>query len=220
MTFATNDCDLHQVRKIVLKSAIIPNTSYNVSSQYNRLYIEHSLGATTSYAITPGQYTMAQFLASLIAVLPAGTTIVQNPITRKLTFAMAGATFKLFAFPQNPMGRILGISEDTAAGLSTFDIPGLPNLTGLRHMYVASNALSNQTVMVTNNKEKINVFADFPVTVPFGETQPYEGFDGGMNFSDFGSKKNINSIDIRLLDEHGNVLELNGHNWVLIFRVW
>ena len=219
MFFNTNDSDLHQIRKVVLKSAIIPNTCYNVSEHYNTLYLQHSLDATTSYAITPGQYTLAHLISALLAVLPAGTTIVQNPITRKLTFGMTG-TFKLFAFPKNPMGRILGIAEDTAAGLSTFNITGLPNLTGLRHIYVQSSVLSNQTVMVTNDKSKHPIFCDFPVTVPWGESQAYDGWDGGTNQQDFMARKNINAVDIKLLDEHNQVLELNGHDWVMIFRVW
>ena len=46
ITYKTNDNDLHQIRRVVLKSAIIPNSQYNIHHNNNTfVFIEGALSA-------------------------------------------------------------------------------------------------------------------------------------------------------------------------------
>jgi len=74
--------------------------------------------------------------------------------------------------------------------------------------------------MLSNDKQKQNVLCNVPVTIPFGGTVSLEEDDSTLDFSVFHGKKNISTVDIKLLDEDNNVLDLNGLDWVLIFRVY
>jgi hypothetical protein len=41
-----------------------------------------------------------------------------------------------------------------------------------------------------------------------------------LDYTEFYGARNISTIDITLLDENNNVLDLNGLDWVLTFRVY
>ena len=217
-TFNTNDDDLHQVKSVILKSAIIPNTQYNVNDTNNVLTYRQG-GVPVSVELMQGQYSISSFITSMqILCAPIGLTIVQHEITKKLllgtTTAIQWLNIKL-----NPMAIILGIEEDTVEDVMVYTPSAIPNLRGLQHLYIASNMLSSNTSMVTEDSHKINVFADITINVPFGAVQIVDNDSKTLDRTDFGSKKNIISIDIRLLDVHNRVIDLNGHDFTLIFVV-
>lgn len=224
INFSTNDTDLHQVRQIKLKSAIIPNTMYNIN-QYNNIFRYKIAGVFgTDVVLTIGQYTLTDLMDSLAAQILADTTIVvgiaENQRTRKLSFTTATDIEFLSKAQGNPLGDVLGIYTGSGADTALFFADGLPNLMGLRHVYIGSNAMSNNTSMITNDKQKINIFSDIPIDVPFGGLQTYVGDTSTLHYVDFASKKNISSIDITLVDENQNILELNGQDFVLVFAVY
>jgi hypothetical protein len=74
--------------------------------------------------------------------------------------------------------------------------------------------------MITVDKGKQNVFCNIGVNVSFGVTQILEEDDHTLDFAEFNGSKNISDIDITLIDDRNNTLDLNGHDWELIFRVY
>jgi hypothetical protein len=220
-TFSTNDYDLHQARRIMLKSAIIPNTQYNINNN-NRTLTWEIAGVPTSVSITAGQYTLAQFITAIEAAAIAITlTVTQDAITGKLTLATVTAVEWIDSVDGNAMANVLGIEIGAGSGADgvSFVPSGLPNLMGLRQVYISSSMLSNNTAMITEDKQKINVFADIPIDVPYGALQIVDNAADTLDYTDFHSKKNISISDIKLLDENDNVVELNGADFTLIFHV-
>ena len=76
IVYKTNDSDLHQIKKVILKSAIIPNTQYNVNKYNNTFHFPNTLNATTDYVVPVGQYT-TETLINTLQTMVSGLTITQ-----------------------------------------------------------------------------------------------------------------------------------------------
>jgi hypothetical protein len=223
--FRINDNDLNQIKRVVLKTAIIPNTQYNIN-QYNNVFdLNSALSGNVNVTIPIGQYTTSTLITEINALVqPTLPSFVlsQDLLTQKLNFFNGLDVIDILTKKNNPLNTIadvIGIKADQSG--TTFLADSLPCLTGLQHIYIGSQALSNSSAMITNDRAKINVFADLPVDVDFGKNQTLENSDNtSLNYSDFHSYKNLSSIDIELTDEHDNPIELNGKNFVLVFRVF
>ena len=221
--FNTNDNDLHQIKRITLKSVIIPNTQYNITHHNNMLYLPTTLTDATHYVIPVGQYTTDQLITALKEVIddniaPETVDITQDCLTHKLTFALTDGYMDVVK-SMNPMAYVLGI-ETTKIDVNSYTCDNLPNLSGLNHIYISSQALSNHTQMITHDKKKQNVFADITMKVCFGQTQYTDEDTNSLDYVVFHSRKNISRLDIKLMDEHNNELDLNGRDWTLVFRVY
>jgi hypothetical protein len=86
-----------------------------------------------------------------------------------------------------------------------------------------SSALANQTQLLTgaSGEVKFPIFAEIPITTAFGTyTVDNTNSSNTLDYSDFHSYKNCSQIDIRLVDESGRAVELNGLPWILILRVY
>ena len=135
----------------------------------------------------------------------------------------AGKNFSLYSLESqtsaNPMATVLGIDKDYLLQTDVL-VDALPDLVGLKHIYVSSNALSNNVSLIENNKKRINIFCDIPITVDFGKFQIEDNDANTLDYTDFHSRKNISTIDIKLMNELNETLDLNGLDWVLVFRVY
>ena len=220
--FRTNDNELHQISRIVLKSIVVPNTQYNINIHTNTLYLPTSLSEVTKYTIKPGQYKTNDLITELKKVVNdtvgGGFNITQDPISFLLTLSVTAGTMDIYK-ENNPMAFILGIESEHKA-TNIYECEKLPNLSGLNHIYISSQALSNHTQMVTSLQNKQNVFADVTVKVCFGQIQYADEDTNSLDYVVFHGKKNISKIDIQLLDDWNNELDLNGRDWTLVFRIY
>jgi hypothetical protein len=222
--FNTNDNDLHQIKRITLKSVVIPNTQYNINKYNNTLYFPTSHTATTDYVIKQGQYTTSELITAIntavnAVISPAVLQITQDLADQKLTFTLSAGTMDIHDDTQNRMAKVLGI--DTGLnGVSVYVCDHLPNLSGLGHIYISSQALSNHTQMISHDKQKQNVFADVTMKVGFGQSQYTDEDSNSLDYVVFPGLKNISRLDIKLMDENNNELDLNGRDWTIIFRVF
>jgi hypothetical protein len=218
--YKTNDSDLHQIKKVVLKSAIIPNTMYNINKHNNRLHLPNTLESDTDYTIPEGQYTTQSLITALEAILPS-MVITQDELTQKLTFTMTGGQFSVFSDKGvNPMCDVLGMLTATSSMVGVYTCEALPDLAGLNNIYISSQTLSNHSAMIASEKLKKDIFCNIPMDVPFGVTKVSDEDETSLDYSVFSSRKNISSIDITLLDENNNELDLQGADWIIILRVY
>lgn len=219
ITFQTSDRDLANVRQIELKSAIIPNTYYNVNSNNNTWLFNNTLNGTSTFTIPVGQYTTSTLITELQSQVP-GLTVTQSTLTEKLSFNIAGTYDFTSLADGNLMAPLLGI-ENTQNGLAgTTVADNMPDLTGLRHVYLFSNTLTDD-VMHRAGKVRQNVFATIPITVPFGNSQVHEEAGGSDTHDDhrYIRTRDISNIDMKLLDSDDNVIDLNGLEWEVILKV-
>lgn len=224
LKFHTNDSDIHLINSIQLKSGVIPNTQYNVNSNNNIFRFATSLNATLLYTVPVGQYNVTTYMDALkvaidTVITPETVDITQSPLTHKLTITQSSGTFQMLGTDTNDAARVFGVEVDSPVGLTTYTASSLPNLIGLRHIFIGSSTMSNNTTLVTDDQNKFPIFADIVITVPFGATQTIDNSSNDLDFTRFGSRKNISTIDIELLDEYNRTVDLNGLDWHLVFKV-
>lgn len=221
--FKTNDRDLHQVHRVILKTVVFPNSVYNIRAPNNVPFIGGPDIAAMG-PIEPGQYNLSQFMAALKGVLDAASTpwtwtVAQDPITRRLMFTKNGGE-EFFIYGKsdlNSMWREMGSKTTTeSSGLTAFT-SGMPDLSGLRHVYIES--LSSGAQILTGNVNKYSVLGDFPISVQFGSYQTVEYDNHTLNQVTYRGSKQLSTFDLRFTDDQNRELNLNGFDWVLIFEV-
>jgi hypothetical protein len=223
MEFRTNDRDLHQVHRIMLKTVCFPNAHYNI----NRYNNEFFLGGNDIAEVPPieiGQYNLSQFMTALKEALDSASTpwtwtIVQDPITRRLIFTKSGGD-EFFIYGKvdgNKMWRESGSKVTVQSVGLTAITSGIPDLSGLRHVYVESLSVGAQ--ILTGNVNKYSILADFPISVPFGSYQTIEYDDHTNNQITYRGSKQLSSFDLRFTDDQNRELSLGGLDWVLVFVI-
>lgn len=223
MEFRTNDRDLHQVHRVLLKTVVFPNTHFNIN-RYNNTFF---LGGDDIDEIPPipiGQYNLSQFLTALkdaldSASMPWTWTIVQDPISRKLIFTKSGGVeFTIYGKNEfNKMWRESGNKETVQSVGLTAITSGIPDLSGLRHVYVESLSVGAQ--ILTGNVNKYSILADFPISVPFGSYQTIEYDDHTTNQITYRGSKQLSAFDLRFTDDQNRELSLGGLDWILVFVI-
>lgn len=221
----SNDYFLHQIRRIIVKAITMPNTGYNVNSYYNTITYDTG-GGDLSVTIPVGNYGNLTdlFDAVVVAFGAAGVPIVVTYVTDALTLK----TTLTFAVPvtlhaSSTASHIIGMDQkvDTAS-LAVQILPAIPDLAGLKKVYIASHRLSSSAAMITSESEpQFNVLTEIEMDV--GYTFVAHRTIDVLNASDEMTSAdpiNVSSVDIQLYDERLNPVDLNGHDFWITLKVF
>lgn len=213
---------LQDAKAVLLKSAKIPNTQYNVNSNNNTWVFPNTRNGGTIYTIPVGQYTINSLISELESLVD-GLTITQDSITFKLTISMSTGTFDIIADKNtNPFGYfVLGGKTEILGSGGPVVLDSIPDLTGLKTVYLISNSLAPFGCMCTSERMMKSIFCSIPINAEYGEYELHEEHSAlTLDFTRFASR-NINSIDITLVDSQTmRPVELNGLDYELVFRVY
>jgi len=228
-----DDYFLHQVKKVVVKSIIIPNTSYNITDKNNKLIIDYN-GVIKLIALQTGQYTSFELEDAIItafALIGVTLTIAENQYTKvyELTFdqvtSIISITNSLNTYGQlGTLHRVLGLdvldTNDTPSGL-TYTAPHLRDLSGLKKVYIGSNTLGNTTSLISSDKTKRNIFTEVDIEAKWGYIE-HRVIDDLNNIDEhtYYAPKDISVIDISLYDQNLEPLDLNGHEFELVLKIF
>jgi len=223
--FSSDDPDLGQVHRVHLKTAIVPNTEYNVNSKSKSIDI--TAGDMLAVADLPeGQYNITELIAALkvvldVAAAPNTFTITQSALTKKLTFVKsAGNEFTVGV--ESDVARLIGQRlAKTSVGL-TMTSDGIPDLSGMRLVVFKSFTLGKFKISggdTALESRKTNVLGSTPMTAPFGGVLKDEQTEETLDSHYFAGYKNISRFDISLVDEDDELLELNNVEWLLELEV-
>jgi hypothetical protein len=190
--------------------ASIPFTFYNINSSNNVL--NYSIGGTNySFIIAQGNYNVVNLKDYLMSNLP-GFIITYSPITNKYTFTQ---NYYGFSFLNTSTClNILGFSQQTITsnGTSLTSTQSV-NLNPIRCVCICSDLPSSNISL--NSKNKNNILCSIPIT-----TQP-NSIITYLNHNNFKINTYANvlsSIRIQLMDQDGNLLNLNGTNWSMTIQ--
>lgn len=208
---------------IVVKHVSFPNVFYNVNALNNVFAFFNGVTVKT-VSLPIGQYNMSKFLTDLNALLAAdGLTITQSTLTNKLTITnTSGSNVTVYFDHLNSMYKLLGLSENAnILNTSSYNLLNLPALQGIQHVYINSASLSKANNMVSPNTVQVtSSVVMVPVNVPFGQNVHYETQHEELDLINYDGVKDLSSIDIKLLDIEGNILDLNGHNFTMILKAY
>lgn len=221
--FNLNDYLLHNTQRVLLKSAFIPNTAYNVSTFKNTLVYDAGAGIQT-LTFTPGQYNLTELMALFVSEFAAATPSVTfgytyNTNTSKLTFTSTPAL--LLYGDTSTISELIGLEPVPTAVIVSQTMANVVNLSGLQKVYIGSSVIAKGTSMTSSDKEHINIFTEIPITGAYGEIEHRVLNDlHSIDESTHAVPFNISSPDITLYDQDLNILDLNGANYQIVLKVF
>lgn len=162
--------------------------------------ITHFLAAG-SYSITTLISTINTHIAPFIATY--------EPIQNKILFSGAGLITLELQYGPGYLGNVFGYTAnpEPANPLET----NLINLNLTSNIYVASRALTTYYNSIFN-KKKANVFQVVPVDV---NAYGYVAYENELETIFKCDTQTFSNLDIQLLDDFGEIIDLNGQNWIL-----
>ena len=199
-------------KKMKVLNYKIPLSIYNVSSTYStNIFIVEETGTPRTITLTAGLYTTTtlptQIQTQLNSGGGSGYTVLFDNITQKLTFSNSTA-FKILLSGYNKMAEFLGFpaSDTTSATshVSTYCV----SMTPIRNLFLCVNEL----------KTNIKCSSQFQKATPCA-ILPYNCNINNFTFNDTEIEYNIQSMskrtnwEIKLIDDTGEIAELNNINW-------
>jgi hypothetical protein len=213
------------VKRIVLKNISIPNVGYNIVSTENDTFSFRVATVQKDILVPEGFYSINELITALEAdaeAIAVGLSITLNTITGKLQFTST-TPIQYLSAPTNSMARTLGILQGTVSDVALFDAEGLPDLTGDTELYIASEALSDGANLVDAVLQAVPVLGIVPIRVPFGSIQHIEVSDADVDevvYLDQDTGKSIQSMDIKVYNDRGKIVNLQGLDWVMILKLY
>jgi hypothetical protein len=205
---------------ISVTNAQIPSSFYIINETNNVLVYNYIDTTVRTITLTKGNYNATNIISEIQSKLTiAGTpiTITIDKITGKLLFSQYGTTI---SFYQNPLSSLLGLFTESSVLTSTtisdalgvINAPYPLNLLGVKQLLIKSSALcisSYDSRTLGLNDAIVSIPCN---SAPFGlilfESQT--DLDKHLLISN-----SIEQIDIRISDEHDNLINFNNVNWCI-----
>lgn len=196
-----------------LQNANIPYSFYSITSVDNTLKWGLVTGPVFTYNVEPGNYTVTQLITVIQAAMGSAYTITFSSITCKLLITHTTSNFVIYA---SSINHILGFSKTTNTTSSGNSLTGRDcvNLNQIRALNIECNFPTyNVNVAQAYNQ---NILATIPVYVAPFSIITYE------NPNNFRTNLYINKLDqiqIRIIDNNGLLVNLNGINYQMTLQL-
>lgn len=229
-----------------IENVMIPKTFYDIDSTNNTFQVleEDGLGGydTITITIPEGNYTITELLTQLEGDLDTNTlntnayTLSYDDITNLISIEYSGATSTDVIIDTiangSTLNDLLGFGKDTTERQS---INGTV-LTDTQLTLTSGNPQSPSYVVDLDTKSYVLIELDLtsdnyydkenqkhigamvPFSVDRNEKQYFSNHNG--NFLKLNSKAPFSVFKIRLLDEFGNLVDLNGVNWSMELNIY
>jgi len=208
------------IHQVILTGYNIPVSFYNITANNNTFIFDNG-GGDLSATVAPDNYTGESLAAELeiqMNLAAAGHTVTFDNITFKFTFSFAGATFNIPSITTKPLSTLfprLGFSV-AQTGATTYTSDQVADLNTPKHINIKSTIIAGKKLNpnLSDGAEDEFIYVIFP-KVNFGcaEIRQNESLQEYEYIRDF----QADSIDLRLEDGDGNILDLNGVPWCISF---
>ena len=220
--YDANNPTISQIHSIAFKSCGIPNTVNNVDLT-NNTFTFSTGGVPSNIILLAGNYTMTSLINALVTStvgISVGLAIVVDQPSGRLEFSFTVPSRLLSTAEGNSLATTLGINNGSLIDVPVFLVEYLPNLIGLENIYISCNELSGGDYMIDAKLGQLNIFAHVPVSVPFGTIQHYNSNDQESDLLLFPADRNLDQLTIKLYDDRGLILDLQGLEWQMILKVY
>ena len=235
------------VRNISVVSAEIPMSYYNISSALgnNSFKAKRRDEFNDDHIIIPdGQYTLVDLMTKINVEAPnIINAVTKDGITGKVNLNSMPGVEPIFDFTidengnrsrfgfKSSLGWLLGFRKPIVDDETDDNIASsLPNIGGPRYLYLVVDEFTssgNQSSFVSplpNSLINKNILARISVSkqdYPFGSILP-ANLSNGLLMTDVRSytgKVDIQKLNIQLVNEFGNVLDLNGDDFSFCLKI-
>lgn len=208
---------------IIQGNVAIPKVWYNMYNNdgfsNNTYRFIDNAAATHNFTITPGHYSFTTLSAFMIAQINGATpntmSFVLDPITNKITISDTGALNFQFIWTNSKFPRYLGFDPtlDLSPANSSFLAPRVLDLERTKMVNIQlSNVTPSGEFSWFLTRAGDNVFTTIPVTGSFGTMVVFEQ-DFRARF--YQSMSSISNFNVRLVDDIGDTLDMNGVDWIM-----
>lgn len=229
--------------EVALTEAQIPNTWYNIDDRNNFFNFRDNETDDITFTnndnvpifIPPGHYTHDTLASQLQIILNINTQVTgatyevfYDDATHKFSFIGLSANlpfylvFDIDTFTiENTASHILGFgrgiatSNNNGGAQSYLLSSSSTRLISVENIYVTTS-LSTRNVYHPRTSSVSNVLAKIPVKVDKREILHYEKTNEHFNRVD---EFQISFLILKLVDENGNLLDLNSHNWNCTIKI-
>lgn len=208
---------------ISLQKASIPYTFYNINENNNYISFIANIGDLQneyySYSVPVGNYNINQLINVLKAEFVT-INITYNSITNKLTFVNQSGYLKLNG--ESTILSVIGFNDNVDVlgfqnfNNNTFSIESTHccNLVTVKTINIGTNLMTkNINKAIPNNA---SIIASIPIIgAPYSMIQ-YE------NNNDFRCNLFVNTLsmlNVKLMDDMGNLIDLNGVHYSMTFQI-
>lgn len=208
--------------QMALVNFICTNTFYNVDSTNNTFNFQENIGAVTTATLAVGNYTLTDIITALETAMDAISanartyTITSSSLTNKLTITGSAGTFLVKS--TGGLNLMLGFSRssDTTTALAVIS-PRIYNLSRYSFFHL-SCTLSKGDTFNTSVGNRENIIGYIPVCES-SNGDIYSFRPNPFCWRDV-SYPNIDQLQVKLTDDQGVEIELNGGfmSMCLVFR--
>jgi hypothetical protein len=196
-----------------LQNASIPYSFYSITSIDNTFTYGLVGGSVFVYNVEPGNYNITQLVNVIKAAMGASYTVTYNSITSKIRITHTTNNFIIYA---SSINHILGFSKttNTTSVANTLTARDCVNLNQIRALNIECNYPTyNVNVAQAYNQ---NILATIPVYVaPFSIIT----FQNNNNFRTNLYVNKLDQIQIRIIDNNGVLVNLNGINYQMTLQL-
>jgi hypothetical protein len=226
-----NNTGIQNLKKIVIKQISIPWTFYNIDEYNNKLVFFN--GVTNIVITVPiGNYsinTLVTYINSTAEAVAVGLqlTIPTPNVTSKLLFTSV-SIITLYGSSISTIFKEVGLdkNDNVIGGINILLAPAVWNLSGHTTIYIRSNSLIHDVQTIDSRQGNTNIMITVPIkNVAYGEILHWESpeeeqYDIHFNTHSRAGGKSIIKPDIRITDRFGNVLNSNGSDVIIIFKMY
>jgi hypothetical protein len=231
----TSNCIFHlpnvevakdEVAYVNVKQAVIPFSWYNVNETNNILDIKIDNIRPYSISIPFGNYNINQLIAYLHSQFllfvsnDKHLTITYNIQTNKLTFTHTHHNFLLEPF--STCFELLGFTEkeqynstNIAGTTHILNSANGINLFVVRQVFIGSDNFILNNINASNPNDT-NILASVSVT---GNPNSIIHYENTTTRHLIHHLNNVTNLNIKLLDQDGDLLNLNGVNWSITLEL-
>ena len=194
-------------------SCLIPYSFYNINSSNNIL--KYSFDGVTIYTliIPIGNYNVNNLVTILKSNLLSGFSVIYNSIQNKLTFTHTTNEFMFMS--SSTCLQILGFNNSTISSISlSLTSVNCVNVYSIRTIQVNSNLITYNV----NKLQKNNfcILCSIPIScTPFSLIE----YVNRTNFKTNLFLNRLSNIKIKLTDDNGNLINLNGCHYSLTLQL-
>jgi hypothetical protein len=238
-TVILNERNLSQgVNRILIKECTVPNVFPNIRgidyrSNQNNIFIINDGVVDIPVLVPEGQYVISTLgvppandlltvLKNLIdtAINPVTVNITLDPITNKLNFTFSAGTYNFVDSTLSLLNDTLGITEPLPAPAISIDAQSLPDLSGLKNVYIHSKDIADLNGVdagfgLISLAEPVSL-----VDAPYGSYSYKKNNDDELASIVYDQPRNLSSIRIVLRDEKGNKLNIGTHIINIVFKAY
>lgn len=231
------------VKSIMVCNAEIPQSFYNISAAFGNNTMKITSGAFSAVIRIPdGNYTNSTLTSTLNNIFlanksPSGSYLIYDISQNLSTFATdtsgsftldfavgTDGSFDKYNF-KSKLGWTLGFRQlsYTIPVSSRIYSESIVNIMGPKYMYIAIDEFSKGnnnsfSAVLPTSLIRRNIIAKICLNrqvYPFGTILPANTFNGYLlsDMRTYNGKIDIQKLNVQLVDENGNTVNLNGHDF-------